>query len=596
MSFVMKMPFILRCLIVFIMSAAINLLGGANAVYAGTYSIKTSDSIKVSETIKTSYTVKTSTNVKVSETVKTSYTVKTSSNVKVSETVKTSESIKTSTSVNLAALSYGGTDINGKFYNGIDLRDYKITVHTITGKEKSSDFFNKDVSKKYRVNWKNVCKNYAIGTSIIVVTGIVSLCSPGTTAGYIAAQAIMPEITGAASFSAIDSLFSATLAHFNGEPKESVFKQAVEASSDGFMWGALTASFASGAVSLGKLKKLTPLGKINSKGKAAYYKNELGEVFSKDGGKPVGKLLAGTDKNGEYQFFYDEAGRLKNFKGETIAEKPVIEENGHLIKDKANNNKRVAYIDSKGVLNTTKNDIKNAIRFDKELKELTPEKIKELSKPIIVPKTGKLLCYQYKKTGLLLSETGQIIGNIHNDVIRDSSGKIIGYFSKEKGLLTSRKAIKKALNEEWDSVKSNFCPSRRIKGINKNIGYPGSGEILGENIESCNIIKLPKFAQAHHIVPKAVEGKYGEAIRKVLERYDVDINDCRNGIPLPGDAFISEVLGLPLHSGPVNELHGEEFMEYLNKKMSKAKTQADVFKVLSNIKASLCNNKMPWLK
>jgi hypothetical protein len=194
-----------------------------------------------------------------------------------------------------------------------------------------------------------------------------------------------------------------------------------------------------------------------------------------------------------------------------------------------------------------------------------------------------------------LSETGEKIGTIRAGVVRDNSDKVIGYFSKEKGLLTSRRAIKKAIKKEWKPVMDTYCSSK-IKGDNVKLGKPGSGSILGDNIEACYSIKLPQYAQSHHMFPKAIEGEYGEKIRTILEKHSIDINDCANGIPLPSDPFLGEVLGLPVHSGPVDTLHGPKFLEYVYKKLSKKDTEKNVLKVLNGVKKSICHNKMPWLK
>ena len=117
----------------------------------------------------------------------------------------------------LYPISLSGSVINGVYYEGIDLTNYKITTLTITGKETDSDIFNESVPAEYRVNWKKVLSKYAVGTTVIVITGVVSLCSgtiPLATAGYIAAGAFKGAITGSIIGGAIDAFISGHIENF----------------------------------------------------------------------------------------------------------------------------------------------------------------------------------------------------------------------------------------------------------------------------------------------------------------------------------------------------------------------------------------------
>ncbi len=548
------------------MSAAITLLGGANAVYAATYSGTVYSGTKYGGTVL--------------------------------EPVYYN-------GVALRPISYGGTVIEGVVYSGIDLKHHKVTVHTITGNETSDDFFDSAVPEEYRIDWKKVIGKFAIGTTIIVLTGIVSSFVPGAS-GFIAATATTSK--GAVSFAALNSIIEATLAYFEGKPKKAIFKKAVEGAADGFMWGAMTAAVAYGAISLSKLKKLKPL--LNSKRKSSYFLDEpTGIVYGRDG-KEAGKLMAAMNEKGEYKYFYDKNGRLVNFDGKIIANKPRMDGRKIIDKISRKNHQEIGYVDYKGVLHEGEANIKKAIELDKlaqakgikkaslrdikpAVKKLTPEEMFAKANRIETKK-GKLFGYQYK--GTLLSESKEIIGTIRSGIVRDNSGKVIGYFSRDKGLLTSRRAINKAIKKEWEPVKNNYCHSRKIKGENVKLGEKGSGPILGENVEACYGIELPKYSQAHHIFPKAIEGEYGEKIRAILEKHNIDINDCANGIPLPSDEYIGRILGLPVHSGPVDALHGPKYLEYVYKELSKKDTKENVMNVMNGIKKSICHNKKPWLK
>lgn len=216
----------------------------------------------------------------------------------------------------LYPISYCGSVINGVYYEGIDLTNYKITVLTITGKETDSDIFNDTVSAEYRVNWKKVLSKYAVGTTVIVITGVVSLCAgtiPLATAGYIAAGAFNGAITGSVIGGAIDAFISGTLAFIKGEPKEQIFKEAIEASADGFMWGAITGAIAGGFKSAKELSKGIPV--LNSKGKIQYVvDSSTNKVYLAKGSKPVGTPCQ-KYKNGEFSFYITEKGETYDFNG-----------------------------------------------------------------------------------------------------------------------------------------------------------------------------------------------------------------------------------------------------------------------------------------
>lgn len=262
----------------------------------------------------------------------------------------------------LYPLSSYGTIIDGIYYEGIDLRNYKITTLTITGKETDSDIFDENVPAEYRVNWKKVLGKYSIGTTIIVITGIISLCSgtvPLATAGYIAAGAFKGAITGSVIGAATDAFFSATLAFFKGEPKEKIFKESIEASADGFMIGALTGAITGGVKSLKELSKGKVL--LNSKGKAQFILDRNGFVYNPKGGEPCGRIFECKTKLNEYAFFIDENERLYNLDNQLISKNFSYKKNGLLID--ISTNKRLAYVDTNNIL-TIGDDIETAILKD----------------------------------------------------------------------------------------------------------------------------------------------------------------------------------------------------------------------------------------
>ncbi len=259
----------------------------------------------------------------------------------------------------LESISYSGTIIEDVYYGGIDLRNYKISTYTITGKEKASDFFNDSVSSEYRTNWKKVIGKYAIGTTIIVITGVVAVASGGTV-GYIAAGAFTGAAGSAVSGAAIGALIEGSLAALKGNTKEAVFKQAIEGSADGFMWGAITGAVFGGIKSANELKKGVPV--LNSFGRINYVVDKnTGCVYLAKGGKPVGNVFNVTDKNGKYVFFIQD-GKLYNFDGKIVSKSFKLNSVTGIISDTTTGNP-VGYVDSLGYLNVG-DDIQSAILKD----------------------------------------------------------------------------------------------------------------------------------------------------------------------------------------------------------------------------------------
>ncbi len=256
-------------------------------------------------------------------------------------------------------ISYSGTFIEDIYYGGIDFRSYKITRHTITGKEKTSDFFDDSVPDEYKVNWQKVIAKYAVGTTIIVITGVVAVATGGTV-GYIAAGAFVGSLKGASSGAAIGALIEGSLAYFQGKPRAGIYKQMIEGSADGFMWGALTGAVVEGFKSAKELKKGKPI--LNSLGRIEYVVDEkTGIVYLARGGKPVGTVLNATDKNGNYVFFIKD-GKLYDFDGNLVSQKfnkKLLQQTG-IISDEETGS-FIGYVDSKGTL-TVGSDAEKALR------------------------------------------------------------------------------------------------------------------------------------------------------------------------------------------------------------------------------------------
>ena len=187
-------------------------------------------------------------------------------------------------------ISYGGTYIDGEYYEGIELSEIKITILKLTGNEKVDDFYNNDVDEVYKSCWSKVISKFAIGTTIIVITGVLTLFTGGT-AGYICAGAFVGSLSGAASGAAIGGLIQGSISALDGNPLEQVFYDTVSGASDGYMWGAITGAITGATTSATQIQGEYTL--INSKGKIAAIVDNRGIVKNPRSGKEIGELGAG---------------------------------------------------------------------------------------------------------------------------------------------------------------------------------------------------------------------------------------------------------------------------------------------------------------
>ncbi|WP_294431261.1 AHH domain-containing protein [uncultured Treponema sp.] len=415
--------------------------------------------------------------------------------------------------IELYPISYTGSVINGVYYEGIDLRNYKITSLTITGKETDSDIFDESVPSKYRIDWKKVLTKYSIGTTVIVITGVVSLCAgtlPLATAGYIATGAFTGAAGGAVIGAATDALITGSLAFLKGEPKAQIYKAAIEGSADGFMWGAITGAIASGSKSAKELKKGVPV--LNSKGKIQHIVDKNGIVYRANGGEPLGKLF-NKDKSGKCILFRNEKNQFFDFDG----------------------------------------NLRN----------------------IQCNKNGQL------PDGLLLEKN-----------------QLIGFLDPRDGLIATDKVeITKIIEELWEPV----LKCKHIEGSYKNLilGVPisdSNGIILKYNYQTFFNIKAPKYAQAHHIIPKKGGGEFGAKLREIISKYDIDINDPHNCVLLADDEVRCGVLNMMQHHKEVHGANNEiKMIQSLYEDLSKCKSKEQIFEVLADYRKAMMTNKPFWL-
>lgn len=181
-------------------------------------------------------------------------------------------------------LSYGYTVIGDNIYSGIELTNYKIGQQTISGNETANDFFMDSIIEEYDVNWGKVISQFAVGTVIIFVTGILHFSSGQTAPVFYAmtADIFMGSLTGAISGAATDALMAGMVATLEGRPQEGIFKATIEGASSGYMWGAIVGAV-TGSVS--GYTKITPsvsneLANYLKKGPLTLSKGQLDNILN----------------------------------------------------------------------------------------------------------------------------------------------------------------------------------------------------------------------------------------------------------------------------------------------------------------------------
>ncbi|WP_307970942.1 DNA/RNA non-specific endonuclease [uncultured Brachyspira sp.] len=134
----------------------------------------------------------------------------------------------------------------------------------IKNKEYSDDFWQD-------VDWESIIGKFAVGTGIIVVTGVFSVATIGSPLHIVflssfkgaLAGAGIGLVTGAAINSAIQILL-------NGGKIDGWQKHALEGAADGYMWGAITGAFA------GALEGIEALNNLKYVNNAKYTTDKLG--------------------------------------------------------------------------------------------------------------------------------------------------------------------------------------------------------------------------------------------------------------------------------------------------------------------------------
>lgn len=165
-------------------------------------------------------------------------------------------------------------------------------------------------------------------------------------------------------------------------------------------------------------------------------------------------------------------------------------------------------------------------------------------------------------------------------------------YIKNNGLDTYNNTAKEIQNYYSDLKKLDF---KEGSYNNIKLGEPGSGKILGDNFEKYFSTKIPPNSAAHHIVPTNAGGAAADKCRDILKKYNIDINDPHNCVPLPNDKEIAKLTDTMLHSGPVKSLHGERIMQELSEQLSRATSRSEIFEILGDFKKAMLSNKPWWI-
>jgi hypothetical protein len=181
----------------------------------------------------------------------------------------------------------------------------------------------------YNINWSEILGKYAIGTSVIIFTGVLHVATLNTPVAYIFTYSFYGALEEAFTGAVIGAIINTAIKGIaSGDFSDSaVLKYALEGSADGFMWGAITGAIL-GAYSASKptiLDELKPLvqkgryiktnGSFKIDGNDVYYLgqkvgivDDLGSVVGRGSYKNVSlegqKLFTinGQNQIGQYNF------------------------------------------------------------------------------------------------------------------------------------------------------------------------------------------------------------------------------------------------------------------------------------------------------
>lgn len=207
-------------------------------------------------------------------------------------------------------ISKGSTYLNGKIYSGIELSCVKMEVLKLDGEEKATNFFLNPVIEDYSIDWAKVISQFAVGTTVIFITGIVHLVSSQSVPVFFVTSAEMftGAITGAITGAATDALIAGLFATLEGKPKEGIYKTVIESAVSSYMWGAIGGAISGGLSGKGKITSSVndDLSKFLKKGTITLKESQVDDILEHpDLLKDVIRAYTGENsiKDGFMEFF-----------------------------------------------------------------------------------------------------------------------------------------------------------------------------------------------------------------------------------------------------------------------------------------------------
>lgn len=199
---------------------------------------------------------------------------------------------------------------NIEAYSGLNILNEKLTV---LNSEDMEDRFGNE----YNVDWGYVASRFAVGTSVIVVTGVVSGLSGAfgnVPVSIIAFASFKSSVEGAVSGVAIGSAIGLLRGYAEAGNLAAAKKYMVEEAADGFMWGAILGAVSGVGI---KLLSFTPYEKFLCDFPSA--KKIFGQEKNLKLVQRVEKLESlpknAVYKSNGYVYQTDAAGRIQRFGG-----------------------------------------------------------------------------------------------------------------------------------------------------------------------------------------------------------------------------------------------------------------------------------------
>lgn len=155
----------------------------------------------------------------------------------------------------------------------------------------------------YNIDWESVISKFAIGATITIVVGTLTILSTGTTVAYVLAQTFVNVVKEELVGAAIGALTNVLL---NGRAsQEDTVKYIVEGAADGFMWGAVTGAVMGPFLANQKQALETPLTLIDENDEAIGFIDDFDDIVNQ-----YNEYLGYVLRSDQYAYYLDDSGRI----------------------------------------------------------------------------------------------------------------------------------------------------------------------------------------------------------------------------------------------------------------------------------------------